>query len=107
MRHLTIKFYTYSFEADNGISAQESGQLKNAGSQDPIGEAQGQFQYVAPDGAQIQITYIANEGGFQPQGAHLPVAPPIPPEILKALEWNAAHPEEEGGGTVARAGRRK
>ncbi|XP_060518417.1 uncharacterized protein LOC132697141 [Cylas formicarius] len=87
--------YRWSFEADNGISAQESGQLKNANSQDPIEEAQGSFQYTAPDGTPIQLQYIANEGGFQPQGNHLPVAPPIPPEILKALEWNAAHPEEE------------
>lgn len=81
--------------------------MKNAGSQDPIQEAQGSFQYTAPDGAQIQITYTANEDGFQPQGAHLPVAPPIPPEIQKALEWNAAHPEEETGGSAkSRQGRR-
>ncbi|KAJ8972434.1 hypothetical protein NQ317_016676 [Molorchus minor] len=87
-----------TFEADNGISAQESGQLKNANSQDPIEEAQGSFQYTAPDGAAIQLQYVANENGFQPQGAHLPVAPPIPVEIQRALEWNAAHPEEEDGG---------
>lgn len=84
--------------------------MKNAGSQEPIEEAQGSFQYTAPDGAQIQVTYVANEGGFQPQGSHLPVPPPIPPEIQKALEWNAAHPEEEngggGGGPRARPGRR-
>ncbi|KAF7268620.1 hypothetical protein GWI33_018270 [Rhynchophorus ferrugineus] len=98
--------YKWSFEADNGIAAQESGQLKNANSQDPIEEAQGNFKYTAPDGSAIQLQYIANEGGFQPQGAHLPVAPPIPPEIVKALEWNAAHPEENDGQTRPGAGYR-
>lgn len=39
-------------------------------------------------------------------GAHLPVAPPIPPEILKSLEWNAAHPEEDDGNTRPGAGYR-
>lgn len=58
----------FSFEAENGIAAQESGQLKNANSQDPIEEAQGSFQYTAPDGTPIQVQYIANEGGFQPSG---------------------------------------
>ncbi|XP_030753513.1 endocuticle structural glycoprotein SgAbd-2-like [Sitophilus oryzae] len=96
--------YQWSFEAENGIAAQESGQLKNANSQDPIEEAQGSFKYTAPDGTPIQIQYIANEGGFQPQGNHLPVPPPIPPEILKSLEWNAAHPEEDGGETRPGAG---
>ncbi|XP_018574964.1 endocuticle structural glycoprotein SgAbd-8-like [Anoplophora glabripennis] len=94
--------YQWSFEADNGISAQESGQIKNANSQDPIEEAQGSFQYTGPDGAAIQLQYVANENGFQPQGAHLPVAPPIPIEIQRALDWNAAHPEEEEGGRNSR-----
>ncbi|VEN46386.1 unnamed protein product [Callosobruchus maculatus] len=90
--------YRWSFEADNGISAQEQGQLKGGNAQDAVGEAQGQFQYTSPDGTPLQITYIANENGFQPQGAHLPVPPPIPIEIQRALEWNAAHPEEDNAG---------
>nr|CAI5869128.1 unnamed protein product [Callosobruchus analis] len=87
-----------SFEADNGISAQEQGQLKGGNAQEAVGEAQGQFQYTSPDGTPLQITYVANENGFQPQGAHLPVPPPIPIEIQRALEWNAAHPEEDNAG---------
>ncbi|CAG9858873.1 unnamed protein product [Phyllotreta striolata] len=83
--------YSWSFEAENGISAREQGRQK---AQDLI-EAQGSMQYTAPDGTPIQLTYIADENGFQPQGAHLPTAPPIPEAILRSLEYNAAHPEED------------
>ncbi|KAK9711301.1 Insect cuticle protein [Popillia japonica] len=88
--------YQWSFEADNGISAQEQGRL--GGGNEPAIQAQGGFQYTAPDGAPISLTYVADENGFQPQGAHLPVAPtppPIPDYILRSIEYNAAHPEPE------------
>lgn len=58
-------------------------------------EAQGDFKYTAPDGTPIALQYVANENGFQPSGAHLPTSPPIPEAILRSLEYNAAHPEEE------------
>ncbi|KRT85225.1 Insect cuticle protein, partial [Oryctes borbonicus] len=88
--------YQWSYETENGISAQEQGQLKNVpNSPDPAIEAQGGFQYTAPDGTPIQLSYVANENGFQPQGAHLPVAPPIPEAIARALDWIAAHPEPQ------------
>lgn len=60
-------------------------------------EATGDFKFTALDGTPISLTYIANENGFQPQGAHLPTPPPIPEAILRSLEYNAAHPEEEEG----------
>ncbi|XP_051174452.1 endocuticle structural glycoprotein SgAbd-8-like [Leptopilina boulardi] len=87
--------YKWSYEAGNGIAAEEEGHVKNAGSDNEAMEAVGQFSYTDPEGNKIQLEYIANEEGFQPKGAHLPTPPPIPPEILKALEWNAAHPEED------------
>ncbi|CAG9833623.1 unnamed protein product [Diabrotica balteata] len=87
--------YRWSFETGNGISAQEQGQIKNIANEEAGPEVQGQVQYTGDDGVPVSLTYIANENGFQPQGSHLPTPPPIPEAILKALEYNAAHPEED------------
>ena len=51
---------------------------------------QGSFQFVGDDGNTYQISYVANEGGFQPQGAHLPVAPAQIPEYE---QLRREHPE--------------
>ena len=92
--------YAWSYETENGIQAEEKGQLKavpkTADSEsDSAISAQGSFSYTADDGTPISLSYVADENGFQPQGAHLPVAPPVPEAILKALEWIANHPEED------------
>ncbi|CAH0547607.1 unnamed protein product [Brassicogethes aeneus] len=74
--------YNYLYETGDGIKAQEQG----------MGgvKAEGGFSYTAPDGQTYEITYIADENGFQPQGAHLPTPPPIPEAILKSIELNKA-----------------
>ncbi|VEN51665.1 unnamed protein product [Callosobruchus maculatus] len=88
--------YQWNYETGNNIIAQEQGQLKNAGNPETEAmEVTGSYEYIADDGTKIQVTYIANENGFQPQGDHLPTPPPIPPAIQRALEWIAAHPDPE------------
>ncbi|XP_063619216.1 cuticle protein CP14.6-like [Cydia splendana] len=70
-----IDSYQYAVETSNGISQQEQGQLQNAGSENEAISVRGSFSYTGPDGVVYTVTYIADENGFQPQGAHLPVAP--------------------------------
>jgi len=76
--------YQYGYEADNGIEVQESGVAGVSVS--------GSAKYVDNDGTPIELTYTADENGYHPQGAHLPVAPPIPDYILRALAYIEAHP---------------
>ncbi|GLG94003.1 hypothetical protein R5R35_008921 [Gryllus longicercus] len=86
--------YRYSFETGNGIVQEEQGYLKNAGQGEGVEAqvAQGSSSYTSPEGEQISLTYVADENGFQPQGAHLPTPPPIPPEIQRALDYLATLP---------------
>ncbi|KAI8420431.1 hypothetical protein MSG28_008921 [Choristoneura fumiferana] len=83
--------FRYNYETENGIKAEEQGREA-----DGI-ESQGGFQYTGDDGQVYTISYAAGQGGFQPQGAHLPTAPPVPEEILKALAQNAA---DEAAGII-------
>ncbi|XP_052845815.1 larval cuticle protein 65Ag1-like [Drosophila gunungcola] len=67
--------FKYDWETSDGQSAQAEGQLKNIGSENEAISVQGSYKFVGDDGVTYQVTYIADENGFQPQGAHLPVAP--------------------------------
>lgn len=86
--------YSYSYETANGIQAQEDGHLNYVGTEQEALEARGSFSYTDNNGQVYQVSYVANENGFQPEGAHLPTAPPVPPLIARALEYIAKHPEE-------------
>ncbi|XP_019867122.1 cuticle protein AM1274 isoform X2 [Aethina tumida] len=83
--------HSYLFETENGIYEDQQGFPK-----DPHNLAvQGQSQFTAPNGQVISLTYTADENGYQPQGAHLPTPPPIPPAILKALKYLDTLPPEK------------
>ncbi|XP_063531974.1 larval cuticle protein LCP-17-like [Cydia strobilella] len=86
--------YQWEFETSNGIAAGERGALKNIGAEEPALEVQGQSSYTSIDGIPVQLSYIANENGFQPQGAHLPTPPPIPEAIQRALAYIATAPPQ-------------
>lgn len=88
---LNVTFYRY--ETDNGIAAQEQGNIQPQGPEQAIKSVTGQFQFLTPENEQIQISYVADENGYQPTGNAIPTPPPIPLAIQKALEYIAAHPQ--------------
>lgn len=59
--------------------------------------------YTAPDGTPVEVKFVADENGYQPESALLPVAPafphPIPQfvldQIAKAAAEDAAKSSEE------------
>ncbi|KAJ8667704.1 hypothetical protein QAD02_009367 [Eretmocerus hayati] len=88
--------YAWEYETGNGIRAEEQGQFQ-PGQIEEQGTAsvRGSYSYTAPDGTPISLNYVADENGFQPQGAHLPKVPAIPEGIARGLEWIANHPEQD------------
>ncbi|XP_016988964.1 larval cuticle protein LCP-17-like [Drosophila rhopaloa] len=91
--------YNYAYETSNGIAAQESG----------LGgyQTNGGYSYYSPEGQLVQISYVADENGYQPQGALLPTPPPIPAAILKSLEYIRTHPQYVEAPQQHRAGTRR
>lgn len=86
-------FTFFSYETENGISAAQQGAPKQIEKEVAI-VAQGNYQYSAPDG-DVKIEYVADENGYQPSGSVLPTPPPIPPAIVRLLEYIAAHPPSD------------
>lgn len=82
-------FFSCSYETDNGIAAQEVGVLKQIGNEAAV-VVQGSYQYPNEQGG-VQISYVANENGFQPSGSALPTPPPVPEAIIRSIQFNEAH----------------
>nr|CAD7394447.1 unnamed protein product [Timema cristinae] len=92
--------YQWSYETANGIKADEIGTLVK--SNDPengeVIEAEGGYSYTGPEGVPVNIRYIATaNGGFVATGDAIPVAPPIPPAIQRALDYLATLPSTTEG----------
>ncbi|XP_055846575.1 flexible cuticle protein 12-like [Episyrphus balteatus] len=72
--NIGVDGYNYAVETSDGKSVSEQGVVKNVGTEQEAISVQGQYSYVGPDGVTYTVTYIADENGFQPQGAHIPQA---------------------------------
>ncbi|EDW33394.1 GL15521 [Drosophila persimilis] len=62
------------YETSDGTSVQSEGQLKNIGAENEGIVSRGSYKFVADDGQTYTVNWVADENGFQPSGAHLPVA---------------------------------
>lgn len=82
-----VVFCVCSYQTGNGISAGESGYLKNPGTEAEGQVAQGYYLYTGPDGVVYQVEYYSDaENGFVAKGAHLPTPPPLPEALVRANE---------------------
>ncbi|XP_058053219.1 larval cuticle protein 65Ag1-like [Anopheles bellator] len=61
--------YKFAFESDDGIARQEQGE--SVGEEAGI-NVQGNFKFVADDGQEYEVQYVADKDGFHPEGAHIP-----------------------------------
>merc|ERR1711911_171878 len=75
--------YSYSYETGNGISIKEEGEQKLIGDKPEVGSvSRGSYSYEL-EGVTYTVNWVADENGFQPTGAHLPVAPAMPEHVVK------------------------
>ncbi|XP_030385798.1 larval cuticle protein III/IV [Scaptodrosophila lebanonensis] len=79
--------YGFVWELNDGTSFQEQG----VGGQG----ANGAFAYISPEGLPVQLSYVADQNGFQPNSDLLPTPPPIPEEILRSIRYIQEHPTPE------------
>jgi len=72
--------YAFQYETSDGTKQDQAGVLKdiqNEGAEPGKGISMtGSYTFVGDDGQTYTVTYIADENGFQPSGAHLPTPPP-------------------------------
>jgi len=90
--------FNYAFELSDGTVVEQNGYIKNPNEpneDERIQVIQGSYRYNSPEGNPIDIKYIADENGFQPQGDALPIAPPTPDHVLKTLEIIAANAAQQ------------
>ncbi|XP_066151881.1 larval cuticle protein 1-like [Euwallacea fornicatus] len=86
--------FKWSFETGDGVKQEQTGQPKQIEQESPV-VLQGSASWTDSEGNPHQLTYVADENGYQPQSADIPQAPEIPAAIARALEYNAAHPEQD------------
>ncbi|XP_051173748.1 flexible cuticle protein 12-like [Leptopilina boulardi] len=65
--------YEYNFQLSDGQQREESAHLINPGTENAAIVVRGSFSWVDPATNQLYtVTYVADENGFHPEGAHIP-----------------------------------
>ncbi|XP_013110226.1 larval cuticle protein 65Ab1-like [Stomoxys calcitrans] len=67
--------FVYAVETSDGTKHNEEGKLKDAGTEHEAIVVHGSYSWVdEKTGEHFTVDYVADENGFQPKGAHIPVA---------------------------------
>ncbi|XP_017862964.1 PREDICTED: endocuticle structural protein SgAbd-6-like [Drosophila arizonae] len=70
--NIGIGGYKFSYKLSDGTTRTEEAVINNAGTENESLSVRGSVSWVAPDGQTYTINFVADENGFQPEGAHLP-----------------------------------
>lgn len=80
---VTAEGFHVQLELDNHVHREEVGDVHGS---------KGSYGWIAPDGTKVELSYVADENGYQPKSDLLPTPPPVPEAIVRALEYIHAHP---------------
>jgi len=82
--------YSFDTETGDGIVRSEHGARIEDGSAEGGMAQAGSYSFTLPNGEEFELSFVADDGGFQPQSDFLPVAPafphPIPDFVLEQIE---------------------
>merc|ERR1719452_39485 len=79
--------FSSHFETSNGIVQSKSGSGSGAAA-----DSQGSVSFTLPNGEDFELTFVADEGGYRAESAHLPIAPAetrVAPEALHPVPQHA------------------
>ncbi|KAK4304184.1 hypothetical protein Pmani_023818 [Petrolisthes manimaculis] len=83
--------YSFTMETENGIMQSEVGTPGSAGQSN----VKGKYRYKLDDDTMVEVTYVADELGFQVDTPLLPVAPEFPHPIPQFVLDQIAFAEEQ------------
>ncbi len=63
--------YIYSFESADGSAREETGVVKNVGTDEQYVAQSGFYKYIDVDGSPVEVHYTADENGFVPYGTNI------------------------------------
>ncbi|XP_066941207.1 cuticle protein AMP1B-like [Macrobrachium rosenbergii] len=75
--------FNYNFELSDGTAIDAAGTPGEEGAVN----IQGSYRFTLPDGAVVQITYVADEAGFRPEGDTIPTPHPLPAHAIEQIKF--------------------
>ncbi|XP_042859015.1 cuticle protein AM1199-like [Penaeus japonicus] len=75
--------FSYSFEAENGISVAAAGSPGSKGQSN----INGNFRFRLDDGRVAEVTYVADEFGYRPESPLIPTPHPLPAHAIEQIRF--------------------
>merc|ERR1712045_956979 len=95
--------FRYNFETENDIKQEAEGELREVDGTEVV-VMRGSYSYIGADGQEYVVDWYADETGYHPSAAHLPVSvEPNHPEVAAEEEAAAAREAAASSNTASYA----